>query len=141
MILGENGDDPSSFSVIGVSVPRTLLASAAVAAALLTLTACSSAADAGGTGEKTEVTVQVEGMRFVPDVVEVPAGDDLVITLENTGTEMHDLVVENGTGTEHLAPGASETFDVGVVSDDLEGWCSVGAHREMGMEMTIRAVE
>src|SRR5690606_27570146 len=37
------------------------------------------------TGETTEVTVQVSGMRFTPAVIEVPYGNALVVTFENTG--------------------------------------------------------
>ena len=111
------------------------------AAALLFLTGCASGPAVDATGETTEVTVQVEGMQFIPDVVEVPVGDELVITLENTGTVMHDLVMENGTRTAHIGPGESQTIEVGVISGDMDGWCSVSNHRDLGMALTIIAVE
>ncbi|SJN20332.1 Multicopper oxidase [Microbacterium esteraromaticum] len=114
---------------------------ALVGATLLLLTGCASGPEVDPTGDTTEVTVTVNGMRFVPDVIEVPKGNDLVVTFENTGTEVHDLVFENGAGGEHMAPGESEVIDVGVIGSDLDGWCSVSNHREMGMELTVQVTE
>lgn len=128
----------------GVSVPRMrrhLVSAATLAAAVLVLAGCASGPSVPATGETTEITVTVEGMRFVPDVVEVPVGDELVITFENTGNEMHDLTFANGAASAHLAPGETEVIEVGVIADDLDGWCSVSNHRAMGMELTVKAVE
>jgi nitrite reductase (NO-forming) len=84
------------------------------------------------------VRVTAADMRFTPSRIEVPAGTRLVIELENTDTaQVHDLVFENGAGGTRLAPGASETIDAGVVSDDLDGWCSIVGHRQMGMTLQI----
>jgi nitrite reductase (NO-forming) len=96
--------------------------------------------DVVATGRTTTVRVTVEGMRFVPDEVEVPAGDRLVVELENTGDDRHDLVLETGLRTPRLAPGESATLDAGVVGTDLEGWCSVAGHKQMGMLLHIRVV-
>ncbi|MEU1971042.1 multicopper oxidase domain-containing protein [Microbacterium sp. NPDC019599] len=89
------------------------------------------------TGETTAVTVRVDGMRFDPAVIEVPYGDRLVVTFENTGTDVHDLTFANGVRTGRLAPGASEKIDVGLVGADFQGWCSIAGHRQMGMELTV----
>lgn len=99
-------------------------------------------ADAGVTasGQITTVEVEARGMRFVPTVVEVPAGDHLVIEFVNRGDDVHDLVLETGQRTERLAPGAAATLDVGVVGRDLDGWCSVAGHRQMGMVLEVRAI-
>lgn len=81
-------------------------------------------------------------MRFTPDVVEVPVGTRLVIEVTNTDkAQMHDLVLANGKGGTHLAPGESETIDVGVITDALDGWCSISNHRAMGMTLTVKAVD
>lgn len=121
---------------------RTFLTSGALAvgAGLLVLTGCSPAPDAPSTGETTEVSVKIQGMRFSPDVIEVPKGNALVITFENTGDVVHDLVFANGTGSEELGPGKSEKIEVGKISADLDGWCSVSNHRAQGMVMTVKAV-
>jgi nitrite reductase (NO-forming) len=100
----------------------------------------SAAGDVVATGRTTTVEVSVEGMRFVPAEVEVPAGDRLVIELANTGDDRHDLVLETGQRTGRLAPGESATLDTGVVGTDLEGWCSVAGHRQMGMVLQVRVV-
>ena len=97
-------------------------------------------ADAGvaATGRTVEVEVVTEGMRFVPDRVQVASGDRLVITLRNEGEgDVHDLVLETGSDTGRIAPGEQAVLDVGVVGRDLDGWCSVVGHRQMGMTFTV----
>jgi len=98
-----------------------------------------SPAPAVATGETTEVTVQVDGMRYAPSVIDVPRGDRLVIDFDNTGDTTHDLVLAGGARTALLAPGQSERLDAGVIGADVEGWCSVAGHRQMGMVLQIRA--
>ncbi|WP_208818332.1 multicopper oxidase domain-containing protein [Streptomyces marokkonensis] len=93
------------------------------------------------TGRTTTVDVTIRGMRFSPASVEVPAGDRLVIELRNTGTDTHDLVLESGARTDRLAPGKRATLDAGVVGRDLEGWCSVVGHRQMGMVFGVRVTD
>lgn len=102
--------------------------------------AAADAAPAGTeTGETVTATVTMDGMRFVPDVVEVPAGSALVVDLVNADDQVHDLVLEDGTTSGRLAPGESATVEVGVVTADLDGWCSVAGHRLMGMTLTVVA--
>ncbi|MGW4729648.1 multicopper oxidase domain-containing protein [Streptomyces shenzhenensis] len=90
------------------------------------------------TGRTTRVTVTIRDMRFSPSSVAVPAGNRLVITLHNTGTDTHDLVLETGARTGRLSPGEQGTLDAGVVGRSLEGWCSVVGHRQMGMVFAAR---
>src|SRR5690606_28941344 len=52
---------------------------------------------------------------------------------------IHDLVFANGIAGTRLSPGQSETIDVGVITADLDGWCSIVGHRQMGMTMQIVA--
>ncbi|MGV0718263.1 multicopper oxidase domain-containing protein [Mycolicibacterium sp. XJ662] len=92
------------------------------------------------TGETTEVEVRVEGMRYVPDVIDVPAGNRLVVTLVNTDSDRHDLVLANGMSTGRLAPGETAVLDAGVIGGDVDGWCSVAGHRQMGMTLAVRAI-
>src|SRR5690606_8365482 len=42
-------------------------------------------------GNTTTVEVTMKDMRFTPDVIEVPAGDRLVIELSNIDDTIHDL--------------------------------------------------
>ncbi|MGZ2223037.1 multicopper oxidase domain-containing protein [Glutamicibacter nicotianae] len=88
-------------------------------------------------------TVQMEArdMRFTPNRIEVEAGTRLVIELANTDpSQVHDLVLANGVGSGRLAPGQSATVDVGVITADMDGWCSIVGHKQMGMVLQIVAV-
>ncbi|MET9887437.1 multicopper oxidase domain-containing protein [Streptomyces sp. NPDC006430] len=91
------------------------------------------------TGRTTTVAVTIRGMRFAPDTVQVPRGNRLVIKVHNLGTDRHDLVLDTGAHTGRLAPGERATLDAGTVGHDLEGWCSVVGHRQMGMVFAVRA--
>ena len=124
-----------------MSFRKPLITLGAIAATLILLTGCTTSTGAvAATGETTEVTVTVSGMTYVPNVIEVPVGNELIVTFENTGTVVHDLEFANGQATEVIAPGKSAVIEVGVIGDDLDGWCSVGNHRDMGMELTVVAV-
>lgn len=106
-------------------------------AAGLTGAVAGSGTAAAATGRTTTVEVEAQDMRFVPDRIEVPAGDRLVIEVTNTDVAVHDLVLDGGATSGRLAPGATATVDVGVVGADLEGWCSVAGHRLMGMTLDV----
>jgi len=96
-----------------------------------------------GAADAPVQTVKVEAadMRFTPDRIDVPAGTRLVIELTNAdAAQTHDLVFANGIAGRRLAPGESQTIDVGVITADLDGWCSIVGHRQMGMTMQIVAV-
>lgn len=105
-----------------------------------TTTAQAAAADGAATGRTTTVDVEAHEMRFVPDRVEVPAGDRLVLRVTNVDAGVHDLVLDGGATSGRLAPGQTATVDVGVVGADLAGWCSVAGHRLMGMTLDVVAV-
>jgi nitrite reductase (NO-forming) len=98
------------------------------------------AASAGieATGRTTTVRVEAADMRFEPARIAVPAGDRLVIELSNTDDEdVHDLVLDSGDDSGRLSPGETAVLDVGVVGRDLDGWCSVLGHRQMGMVLRV----
>ena len=89
------------------------------------------------TGRTVETTLRVEGMRFVPDTVQVQAGDRLVITLDNTSDQVHDLVLDTGATTGRVSAGGSARLEVGLVTGPLQGWCSIAGHRAQGMVMQV----
>ena len=91
------------------------------------------------TGHTTRVSVGVEGMAFTPNHIEVPVGDRLIIDFTNSGDQRHDLVFETGVTSGSLATGETKELDLGVVSGDVEGWCSLPGHREMGMTLHVQA--
>jgi len=89
------------------------------------------------TGTTVEVEVDAQDMRFTPDTIELDPGDRLVIHVTNTDDTTHDLVMDSGDSTGRLAPGETATIDIGVVGRDMEGWCSVAGHRQMGMTLDV----
>lgn len=97
----------------------------------------SSVSSIKATGKTTKVTVKVDGMSFTPSDIKVPAGNKLAITFNNTGDQRHDLVLSNGAKTATIAPGASVELDGGVITSNLDGWCSLPGHRQMGMSLTV----
>lgn len=94
------------------------------------------------TGNTTRLKVEMTAdMRFVPDVLEVPAGDVLEIELHNVDpVNAHDLVLETGQMSGRVQPGESTVVDAGVIGGSVEGWCSIVGHRAMGMVLTITAL-
>ena len=91
------------------------------------------------TGHTTHVSVGVDGMAFTPNHIEVPVGDRLIIDFTNSGDQRHDLVFETGVSSGSLASGETKELDLGVISGDVEGWCSLPGHREMGMTLHVKA--
>lgn len=92
------------------------------------------------TGETTTVAISMAEMRFHPDVIEVPAGNTLIIDLSNDDAhDVHDLVLADGTASGRLQPGGSTTMEAGVIGHDLAGWCSIVGHRAMGMTLQVVA--
>jgi plastocyanin len=63
------------------------------------------------------------------------------ITVTNDGNSTHDLVVERDgedvDGTDEIPPGESATLTVTLESGDYVFYCSIGAHRSMGMETDV----
>ena len=93
------------------------------------------------TGETTTLTVSMAEMRFSPDLLEVPAGDQLVIELRNDDPyDVHDLVLASGVSSGRLQPGQTATVEAGVIGHDLDGWCSIVGHRAMGMTLRVSAL-
>src|SRR5699024_7069828 len=109
-------------------------------AATTAVTAGSASAGVTPTGETTRVSVEAKDMRFTPATVDVPAGNRLIIDVKNTDDQdVHDLVLEGGVDSGRLSPGESATLDVGIVGQDLDGWCSIAGHRQMGMVFAVNA--
>ncbi|WP_235939917.1 multicopper oxidase domain-containing protein [Occultella kanbiaonis] len=128
-------------AVAGLAVVALAVAVAVAADPAAVGAGAGAEAGVSGTGQTTTVVVEAADMRFAPDVIEVPAGDELVIEVHNTdATQVHDLVLDNGMSSGRLAPGESATIEVGVVGRSLDAWCSVVGHRQMGMVLAIHVV-
>lgn len=93
-----------------------------------------------GTEEVTAVDVRAVGMAFDPAVVEVPAGNQVIITLTNDDAQAHDLKMASGVQSGRLAEGESMEMDLGVVSADMHGWCTIAGHEIQGMTFDVVVV-
>lgn len=91
------------------------------------------------TGRTTRLKVEANAdMRFVPNTLEVPAGDRLEIEVRNVDpANAHDLVLATGPHTARLHPGDTAVLEAGIITEPVEGWCSIVGHRAMGMTLTI----
>jgi nitrite reductase (NO-forming) len=129
---------PTGLAATGLAaIVLAVAAGVAVDPAALSL-GTSAAAGVEPTGETTTVEVVAKDMRFTPSTISVPAGNRLVLVVTNKDDEdVHDLALDTGARTERLSPGATERLDVGVVGRDVEGWCTVVGHRQMGMVLHI----
>lgn len=135
--------------------PRKLSLGIVIGAALLA--ACSSGQ------EPLEVTLQTAEFRFDPSSVEVAAGQQVTITMENVGTVEHDFVIQeipveqSAAGSEPATPG--HTMDemevepavhmgaMAGMSDSVsfvptkpgsyEFFCAIPGHKEAGMVGTL----
>ncbi|MGN6783087.1 MAG: multicopper oxidase domain-containing protein [Marmoricola sp.] len=118
-------------TAVGVAMsPSSLIAPARADAA---------AAGVMPTGHTTRVVVRAANMRFTPGTITVASGNRLVLDVRNTDTaQVHDLVLDTGATTGRLSPGQHARLDAGVVGRDVEGWCSIVGHRQMGMVLHIR---
>ena len=76
-------------------------------------------------------------MTYEPNVIEANPGDRLVITLVNADEQVHDLRLATGQDTGRVAPGEKATIEVPVVPGDVDGWCTIAGHRQMGMTLTV----
>lgn len=116
----------------------THIAAWSVVAALITGTASAATLLAPAQGELptgddvVHVDVDIEGMRFIPDRVEVPRGTKLVVNLTNSGDKEHDLKVGEGYSG-RLSPGESASAYYGEFNVDTLGWCTIAGHKTMGM--------
>ena len=144
---------------------RLARAAAALALAVLALTACgddpssddgaaatgsseepssSSAApsspDSGAPAETETITATEADFSITVDEDSLAAGD-YTIEVVNDGDASHDLVVERDgedvAASDSISPGESTTLEVSLEPGEYVFYCSVGNHRQMGMELTV----
>jgi len=88
-----------------------------------------------GSIEMEEVVFEGSEFKFSPSSLTLKAGVPVKLVFKNTGTMVHDLVIDElNLSTKEIAPGEEETIiftpDVGIYTF----YCSVGNHRTLGME-------
>lgn len=93
--------------------------------------------DVKPTGHTTTVQVSAVDMRFVPDQVTVPIGDEVIVEVTNDDpSTTHDLQLL-GQQTPRLMPGERASLDIGVIGAAADGWCTVIGHRQRGMTFAV----
>ncbi|MDO5677772.1 MAG: multicopper oxidase domain-containing protein [Propionibacteriaceae bacterium] len=89
------------------------------------------------TGKIVRVEVAAVDMRFEPSSIEVEPGDHVIIELTNTDpTNLHDLMIGN-VRTPRIGVGETAELDLGVMTQSIQGWCTVVGHRQMGMVFDV----
>lgn len=93
-----------------------------------------------GVSEDEEVDMTVEGFEFgySPSEMDFSADEPVRIRFVNTGTVMHDFVIDEfGVATAELAPGQEEIVEFTPRAGTYNYYCSIGNHRQLGMEGTL----
>lgn len=103
----------------------------------------------GGDALSTELTIEGTEWSLSPNQTTVPAGEEITVTFENTGSNQHNVGIDlDGDGeteddarTETIAAGESATFTVTIDEPGQYAFfCDISGHREAGMEgsMTVQ---
>lgn len=87
-------------------------------------------------GEVREISVEGEEFGFSPSGITVSEGETVRVTFTNVGTFPHNFVIDElGVATETIQPGETDTVEFTAnESGTFAFYCSVGNHREQGME-------
>ena len=109
------------------------------ALAVVNSTVGSRSGSSAAPADATTIDVSVDGMAFVPNSVDIPAGTHLVVNFTNTGDQVHDLKI-GGAETSRVDPGESAVLDVGVVSESVEGYCTIAGHKIQGMTFMVNVL-
>jgi uncharacterized cupredoxin-like copper-binding protein len=113
---------------------------------------------AGASQPSTEITVELKDFSYGPSSITIPAGQPVILTINNTGLVEHDFVVEKinvtdviteDSGSEHhMHDMDSSTYDLhastgagqtnvlqftALEPGTYKIFCSVGGHIEAGM--------
>jgi plastocyanin len=98
------------------------------------------ASPAASVAPSTEKVITVSGSEysFSPKMIEVTRGEEVKLVYKNTGKLPHDLVLtELGVKTNVIAGGKEDTVTfTPEKSGTFTFYCSVGNHRQLGMEGT-----
>lgn len=89
-----------------------------------------------------EVEVVGDEYSFSPASITATAGEKLRVTFTNSGSLPHNFTIaELGVATKTISPGESDTVEFTVEADKtLNFYCSVGSHRQLGMEGNLEIV-
>jgi len=89
--------------------------------------------------EVREISVSGTEFSFSPATLSFTSGEKIRLTFNNTGSAPHNLIIE-GTeiGTKTISGGKENIIEfVAPASGTYAIFCSVGSHRQLGMEGTV----
>ena len=109
---------------------------AVIGLAVMNSTAAQRGATSAAPADATTIDVSVDGMAFVPNSVDIPAGTHLVVNFTNTGDQVHDLKIGSAE-TNRVDPGDSVQLDAGVITESVEGYCTIAGHKIQGMTFMV----
>lgn len=88
-------------------------------------------------GAPFTVTLTLEDTRFEPNVLKIPANQDVIIRLKNVGAALHDFVIPGREIAVEVQPGESTEVTVNLPLGGYSFSCSVPGHKESGMVGTL----
>ena len=94
---------------------RYLVMLAAVFALALVSAACGGGDDNSG-GGAADVTMTVKDFEFDPSTVDVSSGET-TIQITNNGTKEHSFTLDDGSVSQDIEPGETQTVTVNVTAD------------------------
>jgi len=84
------------------------------------------------------VTIDLEDIKFVPDMFSIPANTPVTVTLVNKGQLPHDFSIDQlkiSTGT--IQPGQSKQVTINAPAGSYQYYCNEPGHKAAGMVGTL----
>jgi plastocyanin len=83
-----------------------------------------------------EITVTAKEFSFSPASISLKVGDKVKLTFKNEGKMEHNFVIDElEVETIMVSPGEEDTVEFEVTEKmEVSYYCSVGSHRQLGME-------
>ncbi len=95
----------------------------------------------GDTGSTAAFEIDLQDIKFDPSTLEIPAGQDVVVNLVNTGALPHNFSIPDQGISVDVAAGATEQVTLNLPAGTYDFDCNVPGHKEAGMVGKITAVE
>jgi plastocyanin len=113
---------------------RTILLLAVVALAAVALAACGGGASTGGGGTPLNVTVSTTEFKYDPATINATPGQTINLTVKNTGSVQHSLILATANVKIIVDPGKSvtQTFTA-PAAGTYTFECDIAGHKEAGM--------
>jgi nitrite reductase (NO-forming) len=90
----------------------------------------------------TSVSITASEFKFSPGSIQVPVGQKVTITLNNTGVVEHDVTIPSAGFTLTAKAGQQATADVTFAqAGRIPFFCSIPGHKDAGMQGAITAVD